>query len=164
MEYKNFVTSFVRSWNFVRSETLNILDSLDDEKLLYRPEGEKWQPLYWEFGCIGRTQLVYADAIKTEKMNFSLFHSDTLPTKVENKTKGEIQAFLEQTDKIWIEAIRARRMQEDFLVKWPGFNQPLPTHISALISHERLHHGQFISYFTLAGFELPKEFKLNWAL
>jgi Rrf2 family protein len=28
MVFKNFVTSFVRQWNFVRSETLEILDSL----------------------------------------------------------------------------------------------------------------------------------------
>lgn len=32
------------------------------------------------------------------------------------------------------------------------------------LDDERLHHGQFISYFTLAGFELPKGFKSNWDL
>lgn len=164
MEYKNFITSFIRSWNFVRSETINILDSLDDEKLKYKPEGDKWQPLYWEFGCIGRTQIVYANGIKTGTMDFSLFHSDKIPSKDANKKKEDIRKFLEECDKKWTDAIRERRREEDFLVKWPGFNQPLPVHISSLISHERLHHGQFISYFTFAGFELPHEFKMNWAL
>ncbi len=164
MVYKNLITSCARSWNFVRSETLNILQSLDDDKLQYKPEGEKWQPLFWEFGCIGSTQLVYADAIKSGQMNFSLFQSDIIPDKNAYKTKKEILSFLEESDHTWIEAIRSRRREEDYFVKWPGFSQPLPVHITSLVSHERLHHGEFISYFTLAGFEMPKEFKMNWAL
>src|SRR5579872_1290104 len=119
MEYKNFVTSFVRSWNFVRSETLEILNSLDDEKLRYKPDGDPWQPLYWEFGCIGRTQLVYTEAIQTGKMDFSLFHGDILPSKDQNRTKQDIVKFLDDCDKKWTDAIRERRMDEAFSVSWP---------------------------------------------
>lgn len=79
MKYQSVLSAFINGWNFTRSETLEILNSLDDERLLFKPKGEKWQ-------------------------------------------------------------------------------------LASLSEHERLHHGQFISYFTLAGFELPKAFKSNWAL
>ncbi len=164
MIYKNLVNSFVRNWNFTRNETLQILNSLNDKQLEFKPDGEKWKPIYWEFGCLGRTQLVYANAIETGKMDFSLFLSDKLPSKDENKTKKEIIKFLEKTDKEWTDAVRSRRREEDFLVVWPGFKRPLVNHISTLMTHERIHHGQLISYFTMAGFELPSEFKLNWNL
>lgn len=164
MNYKDFVTSFVELWNFTRDETLEILSSLDDQMLQFKPQGEKWQTLFWEFGCIGRTQLVYTEAIKTGEMDFSLFESPKLPAKDEFQTKKDILKSLEQIDEQWREAILKRKMEEDFKIVWPGFKMSLPNHISALMSHERLHHGQFISYFTLAGFDLPRRFKTNWAL
>lgn len=164
MKIEDFVTSFVKAWDFARSETLEILDSLDDKKLQFRPAGEKWQTLYWEFGCLGRTQLVYSKAIKESKMDFSWFNSKEMPNKDKYQTKQDIRKFLEEADKSWRRAILSKRRDENFKVVWPGFKMSLPNHISALISHERLHHGQFISYFTLAGFDLPRGFKTNWAL
>lgn len=164
MIYKNLVTNFVRSWNFTRSETIEIMESLDDGKLQFKPQGSGWQSLYWEFGCIGRTQIIYTKAIETGKMDFSLFSSSSLPRKDEFQYRNDIKKFLEETDKNWVEAIRKRRFDEKFSIKWPGFNKPLINHITSLQEHERLHHGQFISYFTLAGFQLPLHFKNNWAL
>ncbi len=164
MEYKNVVTNFVKAWNFTRSETVEILQSLDDDKLQFQPKGEKWQSLYWQFGCMGRTQIVYTQAIITGRMDFSLFHSDQLPKKNDFQTKEQIQDFLGKANKDWREAIVSRRKEENFTVKWPGFNKPFINHIASLAEHERLHHGQLISYFTMADFQLPKIFKSNWAL
>ncbi len=164
MKYKDFVTSFVRSWNFTRSETLEILNSLTNTQLKFKPKGKKWQTMAWQFACIGRTQLVYAQAIKSGFMDFSLFHSEEMPQKTDFTTKEELLEFLKKCDKEWIEAIRSRRMEEEFVVVWPGFKKSLPVHITGLVSHERLHHGELIAYFTLAGIELPENFKSNWAL
>lgn len=165
MVFKNFVTTFVRQWNFVRSETLDILDSLDDQKLLYQPTGsDKWQPLYYQFACIARTQMVYAKAIKEGEMDFNWFESDEFPNKHQVKTKSELKELLVKADKMWSAAIVDQRRNEEFQVAWPGFKQSLPNHIVSLISHERIHHGELISYLTLGGFDLPKKFKQNWAL
>lgn len=165
MVFKNFVTSFVRQWNFVRSETVDILDSLTDQQLLFQPTGtDKWQPLYYQFTCIARTQIVYAKAIKEGKMDFNWFESDEFPDKHQFKTKMELKLLLDKTDKMWSSAIVEQRRNEEFKIDWPGFKQSLPNHIVSLISHERIHHGELISYLTLAGFELPKNFKQNWAL
>lgn len=164
MRYKQLVNSFIDGWNSTRAETLEILDSLDNKKLQFKPKGEKWQKLYWEFGCIGRTQIVYAEAVKTGKMDFSLFHSAHMPKKTDNQTKKSIKKFLEETNKKWVSAIKSKAENEDYKIAWPGFKMPLLNHVASLAEHERLHHGQFISYFTIADFKLPKGFKSNWAL
>jgi len=164
MIYKNLVNSFVRNWNFTRSETLEILDSLNDKKLEFKPKGEKWQPLYWEFGCLIRSQIIYTEAIGTGKMDFSLFVSKEIPKKDAYQTKSQILKALEESDKKWTNVVRSRRREEDFQVIWPTFKRPFIQHIAKLSEHERIHHGQIISYFTLAGFDLPSKFKTNWNL
>ncbi len=76
----------------------------------------------------------------------------------------QIEALLKNFRMEWIEAIRNKRYDEDFIVAWPGFRSNLMNHITALIAHERLHHGQLISYFTMSGFDLPTKFKFHWSL
>lgn len=164
MKYANLVTNFVRNWNNTRSETLDILKSLSDKQLQFKPTGEKWQPIFYQFGCIVRTQKVYTKAINEGQMDYTWFDDSKLMSKNDFQTQKSLIKALKLSDKEWIEAIRKRGSQEDFQIKWPGFNMNLLTHITVFISHERLHHGQLISYFTLAGFELPKDFKNNWAL
>lgn len=164
MIYQDLIISFLNSWNFTRRETIEILYSLDDEKLQFKPKGDKWQLLCWEFGCIGRTQIVYTKAIETGFMDFSLFHSTLMPKKTDYQTRESIIKFLKESNLNWINAIKSREKNENYIVNWPDTKVPLIKHIASLSEHERLHHGQFISYFTLAGFELPKGFKSNWAL
>src|SRR5258708_40012248 len=108
--------------------------------------------------------MVYTKAITEGKMDFAWFLAKELPGKLDFTTKKQLFKFLKEADNKWIEAIRNKRQNENFVVKWPGFKRNLPNHIDALIAHERLHHGQLISYFTLANFELPKNFKTSWAL
>lgn len=162
--YKDLVTGFVRSWNYARGESLDLLDSLDNGKLLYKPDGNKWQSIAYQFGCMARTQMVYTRSIKEGRMNYKWFHDPSLMGKNDIITKKELDELLDRCDKEWNEVIREKRREEDFVIAWPGFNMGLLNHISALISHERLHHGQLISYFTLADFELPKRFKEGWSL
>lgn len=108
--------------------------------------------------------MVYAKAIKEGKMDFKWFESDEFPDKHEIKTKQGLKDLLDKADKMWSAATVERRHDEEFNIAWPGFKQSLPNHIVSLISHERIHHGELISYLTLGGFALPKNFKQNWSL
>lgn len=172
MQFKNFVTGFVRQWNFTRSETLEILESLTDEQLNFKPKEmpttllkeREWQTLGYQFGCILRTQLVYTRAIREVKMDYSWFHDPQLMDKNQFKKVKDLQLALEKANQDWLEAIRTKRRDEEFKISWPGFKTFIPNHITALIAHERIHHGQLITYLTLAGIEFPKNFKANWAL
>lgn len=151
---------FIQRWQFTRSETIEILQSLTDEQLQFKPEGEQWQPIFHQFGCMARTQLIYAQATESGAMDFSLFRSAEMPDKDTRQSKVDLLAFLHESNEAWLTALSKNKGT----VQWPGGNKPVAIHIMSLAEHERLHHGQLISYFTLAGFSLPPDFKRNWAL
>jgi len=151
---------FIKRWQFTRSETIEILQSLTDEQLQFKPEGDKWQSIFHQFGCISRTQLIYAKAAEDGVMDLSLFSSSKIPDKDSHQTNAAILAFLNESNDAWLTALS----QNNGAVKWPGDKKPIEVHIMSLAEHERLHHGQLVSYFTTAGFELPPNFKRNWAL
>lgn len=159
MSDSKLLQEFIKSWKFTRSETLDILNSLSDDQLLFKPQGEIWQSIAHQFGCIGRTQLVYAKALRLGKMDFSYFVDTSLPSKDQFQTKKQLLDFLKEAEDSWQEAIKEGRR-----VDWPGMSMSVEKHIASLAEHERLHHGQLVSYFTLAKFSLPKKFKSNWAL
>ncbi len=147
-------------WRFVRSETLELLDVLNDEQLLLKPEGDTWQPMYYQFACIARTQLVYAKAAESGVMDFGLFASPLMPNKHDYQTKEQLIELLNMSEDDWKEAVDKNTV----VVKWPDAHKSIEVHVMSLAEHERLHHGQLISYFTLLGIELPRSFKRNWAL
>jgi hypothetical protein len=151
---------FIKRWQFTRSETIEILQSLSDEQLQFKPEGERWQPIFHQFGCIARTQLIYAKAAQSGVMDFSLFGSTAIPDKDSHQSKTEVLAFLDESNDAWLAVLSTGSET----VKWPDDDKPIAVHIMSLAEHERLHHGQLIAYFTLANFELPPNFKSNWAL
>lgn len=163
-QYKDLVTSFVRQWNFTRSETEEILESLNEKCLKFRPKGKQWKRMVDQFLCIARAQSVYTRAIETGWIDFSLFSNPDFLKRFEIEKREDLIKLLKQVDNEWIKAIRGKRKEEEFLVAWPGFKQNLVNHISSLIAHERLHHGQLITYLTLEGVEIPPKFKRNWAL
>lgn len=150
----------VRDWRFVRSETAEILSALNDETLVFKPEGDRWQPVYYQFACMARTQMVYTRALSEGKMDFAYFGDPMLPDKHVLRTKADLQKWLNDADKAWQEAMQKGKKE----VKWPGVTITAASHASRLMGHERIHHGLLIAYFTLGGWDLPPNFKQNWAL
>lgn len=154
--------SFIKRWQFTRSETLEILANLTDEQLSFKPMGEQWQPLSHQFACCARTQLIYAKATREGKMDFSWFSSQEFPNKDAFTTKDKVMGLLHEADQAWLQAVENAAPSANIV--WPDFSAPLALHISNLLEHERMHLGQLISYHAMAGYELPPNFKRNWAL
>lgn len=150
----------VADWQFTRSETLELFNTLNDEALAFKPDGQRWQPVAYQFACIGRTQLVYAKALLEGKMDFAYFGDPMLPSKQAMHTHDDLQKLLTDAEVAWQEALKSGKKE----VKWPGSTKSVVGHTGRLIAHERIHHGQLIGYFTLAGWDLPPNFKQNWAL
>lgn len=151
---------YIKRWQFTRSETIEILKVLTNKQLQFKPDGEKWQTLYHQFGCIGRTQLIYAKAAATGNMDFTLFSSNEIPNKDASQTQTDIFTFLKEANKLWLDALSHNKNG----VKWPDGNKRIELHIMSLAEHERIHHGQIIAYFTFFNIALPTEFRINWAL
>lgn len=149
----------IEYWLFTRSETQELLHSLTDEQLLFTPEGPKWQPLYYQFTCMVRVQLAYAKALRTGGMDFAYFADKSLPGKRSLKSRQQLDTAFNRAKGIWQSAITTIGS-----VKWYDQNVSVAGHIYRLVSHERMHQGQLISYFTLAGYKLPPNFKQIWAL
>lgn len=146
-------------WKLTRGDTLALLDSLSDEQLLFTPEGPKWQPLYYQFACMARSQLVNSKVVEAGVMDFQFFTDPSLPDKHATKTKQGLRELLVASNSAWLEAL-----QNGKPVKWGDDTVSVDGQAYRMIAHERLHHGQLISYFTLAGFDFPEGFKMNWAL
>lgn len=149
----------MRMWDFVRSETYEVLASLTDDQLQFSPEGEAWQSLYYQFGCIARTQFIFAKGLETGKIEPTYFSDMSFPGKYSAQMRHTLEELLHAADVSWKTAFGKHDS-----VHWPEGAVSRDGHIYRLIAHERLHHGQIISYFTLAGLELPQRFKDNWAL
>lgn len=162
MSYQNLLNGMIHAWSYTRSETTEILASLEDSQLQFKPQGEKWQPLYYQFLCIAQAQKAYTEAIKSGQLNFNNF--DIESERAKNQTKQALLKDLTQLNDEWLKQLKSKLLDEDFKISWPNYQTSLIAHIAALAEHERLHHGQLISYFTLAGFDLPEGFKRNWAL
>lgn len=147
------------AWVFVRTETRELLGTLKDEQLQFTPQGEKWQPLYYQFACMIRTQHIYAKALTTRVMDFAYFADSSFPDKHSLNSKAKLTDAFEAIVPVWKTAITTSDT-----VQWPEGVVSTVGHVYRLIAHERLHHGQLISYFTLAGYELSSNFKQNWTL
>ncbi len=160
---KTLLEQLIDRWEFTRGETREVLQSLHDDQLMFRPEGDKWQPLYYQFNCAARSQLVYTKAVQEGRMDFGWFGSKDLPGKDEATSGETIGKFLDTADALWLAALN-RAGSAEAVIKWPDGDKALAIHIASLMEHERMHLGQLISYFTLAGYELPAGFRRNWAL
>ena len=152
---------------FARGETLELLGCLDDELLGFKPEGERWQTMAYQFACMARTQLVYAQALARGEMNFADFADPSFPDKHAHRTGAELRQLLDDADTTFRTAAQkvSQKLAGKGEVRWPEAG-PVngASHIYRLLAHERLHHGQLIAYFTLAGLELPPHFTRTWAL
>jgi hypothetical protein len=92
-------------------------------------------------------------------MDFSWFGDSSLAGKDDHKTKSELLEWVGENKTEMQKVLKSAKP-----VDWPGEKRSPEGHIYSLIAHERLHHGQLISYFTLAGIDLPPRFRQNWAL
>ena len=158
----NLLADMIAGWAFTRSESHEILASLSDEQLQFQPTGAKWRPLYYQFGCMARTQLVYAAAVESGVMDYSLFSSSELPSKTAIQDGAGLAALLNEANKHWLRVLKSRAAED--AIRWPDHTRSVARHIGSLAEHERLHHGQIIGYFSTAGINLPAGFKGNWAL
>lgn len=146
-------------WIYTRSETRELLRNLTDEQLLFKPEGPKWQPLHHQFTCMIRVQLAYAKALRTGEMDFAYFREESLPGRHSLKTREQLDAAFDNIREVWKAAIATGKD-----VRWLDQDVSAAGHIYRLVAHERLHHGQIISYCTMAGYDLPASFKESWSL
>lgn len=150
------------AWSYTLSHRYELLGGLKDKDLEFTPtQSKKFKDLQYQFACIGLTQLSYAKMLREGRFSskyFSIFETEL--TKLRNKR--ELMAKLKEIDKEFKKEILKYSDKDTFL--WEDIKIPVWRIITFLQEHERLHHGQLISYFTLAGLKFPSQFKKDWNL
>lgn len=161
MGYLKFKTEsaekLMMNFKWSRNNTLLILQELSDEDLKLKPKGERWQSLGFQFACLITTTDTYFRKIKG--------HKDTKYGKVYLRDKALTRDDLTSGELIY-KILESQIEELNNLLKemdQKGVDKHL-RHILNLFSHEYLHQGQLVSYFTIFGKKLPARFSRSWAL
>lgn len=148
--------SFQQSWNFTRSLSHALLENLDEDALLFSP-GANLGDFWKQFRHIGRVQENYVAALRTHKVTFGTENC----TYSGDGSKASLIAYLKSLDKALDHELNNLNWEDR--IGWFGEEIDVFEHLSRMIGHENLHHGQFIVYMRLLGRKFPPSW-LVWGL
>lgn len=143
---------FIAEWKFDRSRTIDLLKSLSNQELQWSPGtgvGELWK----QFRHLGRVQENYMEALETGAVKF---HPDGGYSGAADS--GALVQYLQDLDEQL--ATKLKSLDENVAIDWFGESVPAFEHLLRMLSHETLHHGQFIVYLRL----MNKKFPDSWSI
>jgi uncharacterized damage-inducible protein DinB len=152
---------FQSSWKFVRSLTVEFVDTTPAEHWMTSPHSD-YAPLAKQVRHLVWVSGLYNDALQNRKINLKnkkTCYAGTLE-------RGELRAALQAQDEIlWailspLNEAEANRYSMDFF----GGNSGLYEFLNNMIQHESMHHGMWALYAKLAGFPCPRTWKSTWEL
>lgn len=146
----------LQEWQFVRKLSLDLLHELSGKQLEYSPKGNMG-PFWKQFRHVGRVQENYTNALFDLKIEFNELNSSyTGGASVES-----LVGYLNSQDENMIDAVN--KFDHSDSIDWFGEEIDLETHLIRLISHETLHHGQWIIYAKSLDINFPESWKA-WGL
>ena len=156
------IANLLSGWQWTISHRYELLSALSDKDLSWKPPYKAtFQDFQYQFACIASTQKAYTSMLAKRKFNNSFFGQYSEDFRKIYTVKGLIQT-LRKLDKEFV--LQMRSLNDDDLFDWGDFQAPVYSVIITLQEHERLHHGQLISYFTLREIPFPQQFKRDWHL
>jgi uncharacterized damage-inducible protein DinB len=150
-QVKNMISvdEFLAEWQWARQLSVSLLGALPDSALTAQPISSAG-PWWKQFRHLARVQENYLQAFQTGRIEFTPEHS----TYSEGPKRQALSSYLEQTDRKLFEILRSASVPDK--IDWFGTPTTLQLHLARLLSHETLHHGQFIVYSRHTGVKLPK--------
>jgi uncharacterized damage-inducible protein DinB len=143
---------FVSEWNFARRLTLELLESLPDAELDQAP-GVGLGGFWKQFRHVGRIQECYLEALRSGRIKFDY----------ENKryrggcSRDSLKAYLQELDRDLLRALE--ELDWHRTIDWDGKSVNVFQHLMWMVSHETLHHGQWIVYARLMEKKMPPGWK-----
>jgi uncharacterized damage-inducible protein DinB len=144
--------SFASEWNFTRRLTLELLESLPDAELGETP-GRGFGAFWKQFRHVSRIQECYLDALRSGRIKFDY----------ENKryrggcSRDSLKAYLQELDRDLLRA--PEELDWHRTIDWDGKSVNVFQHLMRMLSHETLHHGQWIFYARLMEKKMPPGWK-----
>jgi uncharacterized damage-inducible protein DinB len=143
---------FTTERNFTRRLTLDLLESLSDAELGETP-GRGLGPFWKQFRHVGRIQECYLEGLRSGRIKFDY----------ENKryrggcSKDSLKAYLLELDRELARAVE--NLDWHLTIDWDDKAVNVFQHLMWMVSHETLHHGQWIVYARLMEKKMPPGWK-----
>jgi hypothetical protein len=163
---------FVRRFEFVHRMTLDFARAVPDDKWHFSPDpgseaarrgivgrhGDGFAPFSKQLRHVICVRGVYTDALNTRRADFARKHSHysgpldraALLAALGGK-RADLLAALENVD------VEAR-------IDFFGTPFTFGDFAYTVVQHEAIHHGQWSIYASLAGFETPRSWRMEWGL
>lgn len=147
----------LEEWSYVRKLSTDYLKHLEPEQLLLSP-AKNMGPMWKQFRHIARVQENYTDALRTGAISFSTVASDSCGfiDYRGGASSSELLEYLSSCDEAMKKALA--QFDESQTIDWFGEKVGLDLHLIRLVSHETLHHGQWIMF----GKSLDVAFPSSW--
>lgn len=148
--------AFGSAWTFSRSLTLDLLEEMTESDLLFLP-GPQLGAFWKQFRHVGRVQECYIDALSTGKIDFS----PEGKSYDQGPSKEWLQAYLKRLDDSLFALLDDIDWEAE--MDWFGEKVKIFEHLMRLVTHETLHHGQWIVYMRLMNKPFPDSW-IVWGL
>ncbi len=146
-------------WGFAHEMTLAFLDAVPDEHWLFTPH-EGFAPFAKQVRHVVGVRGVYTEALTTGRVDFSLKHAHyTGPLE-----RAALRAALEAGYAALAAAAAQAALDPAWRLDFFGMPTSVPHFLAKVIQHEAIHHGEWSVYASMAGFETPRLWKMNWGL
>ena len=153
------INSTLGEWQFCRQLTYSLLESLSDDDLSFSP-GDGMGQFWMQFRHLGRIQTNFLQGIRTLEMHFDA-HGGGYSGR---STSHELADYLHNLDAELILLLRVVDIATSIRWEAPGDTPQVWEHLSRMISHEYLHHGQWVVYMRLLGRPFPQSWNWAWGL
>jgi uncharacterized damage-inducible protein DinB len=149
----------IAQWSHAHEMTLAFLDAIPDEHWLFTPHA-RFAPRAKQMRHVVGVRGVNTEALTTGRVDFSRKHAHyTGPLE-----RAALRAALEAGHAALTAAAAERVSDPSWRLDFFGMPASLPHLLTKVIQHEAIHHGEWSVYASLAGFETPRLWKVNWGL
>ena len=151
-------------WAHAHEMTLAFLDAVPDEHWLFTPH-TRFAPLAKQMRHVVGVRGVYTEALTTGRVDFSRKHAHySGPLE-----RVALRAGLEAGHTALVAAAGQVALDQGWRLDFFGMPTSLPHLVTKVIQHEAIHdeaihHGEWSVYASMAGFETPRLWKMNWGL
>ena len=153
----SLIDDFRARSEFLQRMTLDFVDAVPDEHWDFSPH-QRFAPFCKQLRHVVCVRGLYKDALVTKRADFSKKHAQYTG----GLSRSELTAALveKQSDLLAILDDVDPGPSIDFFGRTFGFIDFTYT----MVQHEALHHGEWSIYASLAGFETPLSWRLEWGL
>ena len=153
----SLIDDFRARSEFLQRMTLDFVDAVPDEHWDFSPH-KRFAPFSKQLRHVVCVRGLYNDALVTKRSDFSKKHShysgdlsrdELAPALVEKQ--NDLLAILDSVD-------------TDATIEFFGRPFGFVDFTYTMVQHEALHHGEWSIYASLAGFETPLSWRLEWGL